>query len=67
MNRWARLAGLVTLWAGVELLERVAFRAGVEAAAVPGHLILAEPGEDDLEAFDASDVLTEHDLEQLRA
>jgi hypothetical protein len=28
----ARFVGLLTLWAGVELLERVAYRAGVDDA-----------------------------------
>jgi hypothetical protein len=36
----ARFLGLLTLWAGVELLERVAYRAGVDDAAAEAQVAL---------------------------
>lgn len=61
MNRTlARLLGLTALWAGVELLERVAYRAGVFDAGAAAVAVLDDAAAtmlDDLEAFDATDVL----------
>jgi hypothetical protein len=50
-----RFLGLYAVWAGVELLERTAYRAGVSDAGDVAAAVL-----DDLEAADLSDVLEEH-------
>lgn len=58
-----RLAGLTALWAGVELLERVAYRAGVVdgAGAVAATVqAVVEDLADDLVAADVSDVVAAH-------
>lgn len=62
----ARLFGLTALWAAVELLERVAYRAGLDDAAAdlpvqtPAGGGLGDAWTEDLPAFDASDVIALH-------
>lgn len=61
----ARFCGLLVLWLGVELLERVAYRAGVATAAAvfddaAATAFVIPISDEDLEAFDATDVLAFH-------
>lgn len=65
-RRLARLAGLVVLWGAVELLERVAYAAGVDDAALVADNTLAalhvdeDLDDDELEGVDVSDVVFLH-------
>lgn len=59
----ARLIALTAVWAGIELLERVSYAAGVDEAAA----VLVGPGpgdpaavDEDLDAVDLSDVVWLH-------
>jgi hypothetical protein len=60
-----RVAALTVLYFGAELLERIAYRAGVTDAAAAADQTLSEVRraagvDDDLEAADCSDVLEFH-------